>query len=71
MAIEWCRVGVGEYNAESPKQGSKRFNSISKKVHFAHLGILFIYGFRFREEDILNPRELCGIIVPKEYKTEW
>ena len=33
----------GKYDAESPKQGSKRFNSITKKIHFAHLGILIIY----------------------------
>ena len=31
--------GVGKYNAESPKQGSKRFNSITKTIHFAHLVI--------------------------------
>ena len=36
--------GVGKYNAESPKQGSKRFNSITKTIHFAHLGIIFIYA---------------------------
>ena len=35
--------GVGKYNAESPKQGSKRFNSITKRIRFAHLGILFIF----------------------------
>ena len=35
--------GVSKYNAESPKQGSKRFNSIRKTIHFAHLGKLFIY----------------------------
>ena len=29
----------GEVNASSPKQGSKRFNSITKTIHFAHLGI--------------------------------
>ena len=33
--------GVGKYNAESPKQDSKRFNSITKTIHFAHLGILY------------------------------
>ena len=32
------------YNAESPKQGSIRFNSIIKTIHFAHLGIMFIYA---------------------------
>ena len=32
------------YNAESPKQGSKRFNHITKTIHFAHLVILFIYA---------------------------
>ena len=35
--------GVGKYNAESPKQGSKKFNSTTKTIHFAHLVILFIY----------------------------
>ena len=35
--------GFGKYNAESPKQGRKRFNFITKMIHFSHLGILFIY----------------------------
>ena len=35
--------GVGKYNAESPKQDSKRFNSITKTNHFPFLGISFIY----------------------------
>ena len=35
---------VAKYNAESPKQGSKRFNFIAWMIHFAHLGILFICG---------------------------
>ena len=34
---------VGKYVAESPKQGSKWFNSVAKMIHFAHLDILFIY----------------------------
>ena len=37
--------GVGKYIAESPKQGSKRFNSITKTIQFAHLAILFIYEY--------------------------
>ena len=39
-----CRagLGVGKYNAESPKKASKRFNFITKTIHFAHPGILFI-----------------------------
>ena len=32
------------YNARSLKQGSKRFNSITKTIHFAHLVLLFIYA---------------------------
>ena len=43
MAGRWAGSGVGKYNNESPKQGSKRFNCIT--IHFAHLGIIFIYGF--------------------------
>ena len=37
--------GVGLYIAESPKQGNKMFNSISKTIHFAHLVILYIYVY--------------------------
>ena len=33
--------GGGKYNAGSPKQGSKRFNSITKTIHFAHLGTVY------------------------------
>ena len=36
--------GIGKYNAESPKQDSKRFNSMTKTIHFAHLVILFIFA---------------------------
>ena len=36
--------GVGKYKAESPKQGIKRFNYITKTIHFADLVILFIYN---------------------------
>ena len=31
---------VGKYNAESPKQRSKRFTFIKKTIHFSHLGLL-------------------------------
>ena len=37
-------LGVGKYNAESPKQGSKMVNFITKTIHFAHLGIFCIYS---------------------------
>ena len=37
------RVGIVKYSGESSKQGSKRFNSITKTIHFVHPGILFIY----------------------------
>ena len=45
--------GVGKYNAESPKQSSKRFNSIMKTIHFAHLGILFIYEL-YRPQKVVS-----------------
>ena len=32
-----AELNVGQYIAESPKQGSKRYNSITKTIHFAHL----------------------------------
>ena len=44
--LQWCSdagpagrfMGDGKYNAESQKQGCKRFNSMTKTIHFAHLG---------------------------------
>ena len=42
--------GVGKYNTESPKKESKRFNSVKKTIHFAHLCILFIYAWEEREQ---------------------
>ena len=45
VMLSWrAGSGVGKYNAKTPKQDSKRFNFITKTIHFAHLGILFIYG---------------------------
>ena len=36
---------VSKHSAKSPKQSSKRFNSITKKIHFAHLGIIiYLWG---------------------------
>ena len=47
MTLVFCiypsSMSVGLYVAESPKQGSKSFNSFTKTIHFSHLGILFIY----------------------------
>ena len=49
--IEGCLVGalghllqyMREYNAESPKQGRKRFNSIVKTIGFDHLVIIYLW----------------------------
>ena len=35
--------GVGKYNAESSKQGSKRFKSIAKTIHYLVNVISFDY----------------------------
>ena len=45
----WSDAGPGPVlastiYAESPKQGSKKFSSITKTIHFAHLGILVIFA---------------------------
>ena len=32
-----------KYNAESPKQGSKRFNYIAKTKYIADLGIIYLW----------------------------
>ena len=36
-----------DYNAESPKHDSKRFNSIVKTIHFAHFVLYLIYASVF------------------------
>ena len=33
---------VGKHNAERPKQAGKRFNSITKTIHFAHLQLYYL-----------------------------
>ena len=48
--VEGCQaVGLGhllqyvrEYNAESPKQDRKRFNSIVRTIDFDHLVIIYL-----------------------------
>ena len=50
----WCTL---VYIAESLKPGSKRFNSIKKTMHFAHLVALFIYKYR-----ILCSKRQTGVI---------
>ena len=49
MVEVWQAGGLGhllqymrEYNAESPKQGRKRFNSIVKTIGFDHLVIIYL-----------------------------
>ena len=44
--VQWYQPGwyKYKYNALSPKQCSKRVNSFTKTIHFAHLGILSIYA---------------------------
>ena len=51
LSVEGCRaIGLGhllqymrEYNAERPKQGSKRFNCIVKTINIADLGIIYLW----------------------------
>ena len=48
--VEGCQAGglghqflyLREYNAESPKQGRKRFNSIVKMINFSYLPIIYL-----------------------------
>ena len=47
--------GVGKCNAESPKQGSKRFKFIMKTIHCAHLGVLFIYDLGVQFQGTMSP----------------
>ena len=54
--VEGCQAGglghqfqyMREYNAESPKQGRKRFNYIVKTINIADLGIIYLMDFRYQ-----------------------
>ena len=49
-----------EYNAESPKQGRKRFNSIVKTINIADLGIIYLCfeTMAFRRNKFPEPKFL-------------
>ena len=51
---KWERAALFQYNAKSPKQGRRRFNSIVKTIHIANLGIVYLW---------LNSL-YCTIIIP-------
>ena len=48
--VEGCQAGglghllqyMRKYNAESPKQGRKRFNSIAKTINFSYPPIIYL-----------------------------
>ena len=48
--VEGCQAGglghqflyMREYDAKSPKQGKKRFNTIVKKINFSYLPIIYL-----------------------------
>ena len=50
-----------KYNAESPKQGSKRFNSIVKTINIADLGIIYLWEGRTCEELYVAVYYLLGL----------
>ena len=41
IAVLYAQV---QYNAESPKHGSKRFNYIVKRITIANLGIIYLWS---------------------------
>ena len=64
--VEGCEADGGghqflyvcEYDAESPKQGRKRFNSIVKTINFSYLPIIYLWcNCNFRNPSI-NSTEL-------------
>ena len=64
--------GVGKYNTESPKQGSKRFNYITNTIHFAYLGVLFIYDrtpATLESQSFAGPKSLerCTVAMVPSY----
>ena len=64
----WAGSGVGKYNAERPKQGRKRFNSIysTKTIHFSYFRILFIYANNILSDSHVGGWEAHGpqVTVP-------
>ena len=41
--VTYYSTYMREYNAETPKQGRKRFNSIAKTIHFSYLPIIYLW----------------------------
>ena len=41
--VTYCSTYMREYNAETPKQGRKRFNSIANMIHFSYLPIIYLW----------------------------
>ena len=57
-------AGPADRVFESPEQGSKRFNSITNTIHFAHLGILFVRCTVPGEHLVrCNPLVVPGVVV--------
>ena len=65
MLGRWVGSGVGKYNAKSPRQGSKRFNSITKTIHFARL----FYYSSMTHTDGEEPQAACST-PPKHEATK-
>ena len=65
--VKWCRAGgQGEVLASiwtMPIQDSKRFNSVTKTIHFAHLSILFFYAFTTRREWRMDIGQYENLII--------
>ena len=55
-------VGYSTYIVESPKQGSKRLNFITKTIHFAHL-LLYYLSMAIAKKNLLVTIFLAKIII--------
>ena len=59
-------IGKYSYNADSPKQGSKRFNSITKTIHFAYLGILLIYSQQYAAMNLVGQSAATSFLIGQQ-----
>ena len=60
---------AGKYNAKTPKQDSKRFNFITKTIHFAHLGTVYCLSMVQRIHKPRTSREVIPLTA-KENKNK-
>ena len=63
--VNCCSMYMRAYNAESPKQDSKRFNSNAKTKYIANLGIIYLWALSTQKCQVstINVIQYCTFLL--------